>query len=301
MGEYATDKRTGERFKIGTCESMYYVRFEQRKDFIYNYPTENCFWRIPTPDEDDVEMGNYNYELFKEKEGIPLHLLIDPYKFDKETILSMQEDKHTLQLRDERMGLLVNVKCPHGLPFKGEQFDVEHQQDSFVISYGYNGLRDTLYLAALKNTDKNLSVVVKCRCCHDMWSFSFPDIEPIMVSLWMKLRLLHQCSEYWYQHNSEQFNASVSSLSYHHKKLTITAYGAESWRVCEDGVIICIGDWKTCRDKFIWLLPRIVELNVPECWSMREPDYEDMQKAAQWSYRLCKRYLPDVDLKEKRE
>lgn len=30
MGEYAKRMRDGERVKIGTCENMYYLRFEER-------------------------------------------------------------------------------------------------------------------------------------------------------------------------------------------------------------------------------------------------------------------------------
>jgi hypothetical protein len=37
MGEYATRKSDNEYIKIGTCESMYYLRFDDINQVVYEY------------------------------------------------------------------------------------------------------------------------------------------------------------------------------------------------------------------------------------------------------------------------
>ena len=60
MGEYAKLKTTGEDVKIGTCENMYYLRFEDRYKVIYDLSFDNYRFRLPFPDEDNIGIGNYN-------------------------------------------------------------------------------------------------------------------------------------------------------------------------------------------------------------------------------------------------
>ncbi len=66
MGEYASYQ--GEDVKIGTCEDMYYLRFEQRR--LVNFITGNVDvkdyqtvlglrFRFPWPDEDNIEPGGF--------------------------------------------------------------------------------------------------------------------------------------------------------------------------------------------------------------------------------------------------
>jgi hypothetical protein len=55
MGEYAT--YNGENIKLGTCESMYYLRADQRHLISgYRFDGGDRF-RFPFPDEDDIEPG----------------------------------------------------------------------------------------------------------------------------------------------------------------------------------------------------------------------------------------------------
>ena len=61
MGEYAIRKSDRQSIKIGTCEDMYYLRFEDQdkvtpesgSDFGYR-------WRIPFPSEDNILPGDYD-------------------------------------------------------------------------------------------------------------------------------------------------------------------------------------------------------------------------------------------------
>lgn len=55
----------GERIKIGTCDSMYYLRYEDRFKVLpldHNINThfqKNLRWRLPFPDEDNIKIGRY--------------------------------------------------------------------------------------------------------------------------------------------------------------------------------------------------------------------------------------------------
>jgi hypothetical protein len=64
MGEYAT--YCGHEIKIGTCESMYYLRYEDRfkvqpvPNSINPHREYNLHWRLPFPDEDNMGPGYYD-------------------------------------------------------------------------------------------------------------------------------------------------------------------------------------------------------------------------------------------------
>ena len=60
MGEYAHVNDSEDTYKIGTCKTMYYLRFEDRKKTDYTYGWEGCSFRIPFPDEDKVQIGIYD-------------------------------------------------------------------------------------------------------------------------------------------------------------------------------------------------------------------------------------------------
>ena len=65
MGEYAIRKRDGEEVKIGTCEDMYYIRYEDRfkvepaSNSLDCGKELNLFWRLPYPSEDHMNIGEY--------------------------------------------------------------------------------------------------------------------------------------------------------------------------------------------------------------------------------------------------
>lgn len=65
MGEYATIKGTNEEVKIGTCESMYYIRASDMHKVNYNFREgmEFLSFRLPFKDEPEFEdrlHGNHN-------------------------------------------------------------------------------------------------------------------------------------------------------------------------------------------------------------------------------------------------
>ena len=60
MGEYAIRKSDREPIKIGTCEDMYYLRFEDQAKVTPDECSEFGYrWRIPFPDEDHILPGDY--------------------------------------------------------------------------------------------------------------------------------------------------------------------------------------------------------------------------------------------------
>lgn len=296
MGEYAIRKKDGNRIKIGTCESMYYARYEQVKDITYDYFSYNLFWRIPTPDEDDIEVGDYeNWSpIGSSDSSVPYHLMIDDEGFDKKTIDYMLKSDGITQLKDERMGLLINVHCPHGLPIYNLRAENKNS-NGLIQDFFYNGLRSPLYLSYLKNTEHNLRVVVSCRCCQSMWSFTFDEIEPAIKSLWMKLRLFHQCTDYWFEHNLDSQTPckyEIRALDFRRKNIKILSVNSGIYMVSNDDRILLIGDWQTCRNAFIVMLPRPCEVSNSD---------EIMSEFASNGDMMTSRYLPDADVNKMRE
>ena len=106
MGEYAM--YGGERTKIGTCEDLYYLRYDQRHSV---QPLEGNInpasedeqktirFRFPFPDEDDATPGSFeNYNRYVPVDGIkpPADL-----------------DHHSVQFTSQ-VGYLVSIPCPEG-------------------------------------------------------------------------------------------------------------------------------------------------------------------------------------------
>jgi len=165
MGEYAKLKTTGEDVKIGTCENMYYLRFEDRYKVIYDLSFDGCRFRLPFPDEDKEEIGNYReYER-----GIDLI----PY-YDEETKTYSyfddiykkyyQEHKGLIQLHHQS-GLLINVSCYHG-------YKLPDTNDSKDFKAFYNGKTSWSFeLSQVKiqlNEEtkvKELVPIVRCKHC----------------------------------------------------------------------------------------------------------------------------------------
>ena len=65
MGEFANRKHDNARIKIGTCEDLYYLRWEDRycvtpqRGDVDPANESGLRFRLPFPDEDDVLPGNY--------------------------------------------------------------------------------------------------------------------------------------------------------------------------------------------------------------------------------------------------
>ena len=251
MGEYAKRKIDGVDIKIGTCEDMFNCRYDQISEVIYPYMSDNLYWRIPTPDEDGIKPGDFNHSLLLRDIYTPWKIKIDASRFSEEDKTGMKQ-QGSFQLREPKMGLLVNIRCPHGFPM--EQFKQNKEGD--IISMGYNGHQDTLYLKGLKNEPSEMKVLVECSACRSMWSFSFNDIEPMIESIWMRLRLLHQISDYHYQRSEEKGEFSVKVNIGKDSCATICSIGKGRYLVKKDEYIKADAPWHIALVEFVKLLPR---------------------------------------------
>ena len=253
MGEYARRKIDGQEVKIGTCNRMYYCRYDQINKINYAYNSDNLIWRIPNPDEDGTLPGDYNYSLLREGVFVPWKLKLDTSKLKREDAAILKQTG-TIQLSDKRMGLLVNIKCPHGLPLE--------QDGNTQCSLVYNGHQNTLHLCGLKNTPKELTVVFTCASCESIWSTSFNEIEPLIESIWMRLRLLRQISDYHYQRSEEKVEFSVKVNVGKDSCATICSIGKGRYLVKKDEAVKADAPWHIALVEFVSLLPRTTYFDV---------------------------------------
>lgn len=155
MGEYATRKSDGVRVKIGTCESLYYLRYEDAHKVDYSFAGYEWFWRLPFPDEDEVGIGEY--QPFER--GAMLGGFADDSTVDYPGCIQLRHDS----------GLLLNVPCYHGIKLP----EVTEPMRVF-----WNGKSPSFFeLAHVKNmADGTLLPVVRCRFCGKMWRYSWAEI-----------------------------------------------------------------------------------------------------------------------------
>ena len=259
MSEYAKRKIDSKEFKIGTCEDMFNCRYDQISEVAYPYMSDNLYWRIPTPDEDGIQPGDFNHSLLRHDIYTPWKLKIDASRFSEEDKAGMKQ-RGFFQLREPKMGLLVNIRCSHGFPM--EQF--KNNKEGDIISMGYSGYQDILYLKGLKNEPNELKVLVECSACESMWSFSFNDIEPIIESIWMRLRLLHQISDYHYSHNEEKREFVVKVNIGNERYASICSIGKGRYLVKKDEYVKADAPWHIALVEFVSLLPRTSDFDISD-------------------------------------
>lgn len=206
MGEMA--KYKGERVKIGTCEIMYYLRFEDRnkvealENNVDPMSTKGLFYRLPLPEEDGFGPGDYDdHQPFIKYENGSFRINSNCRLDNSHPALTEgPNNPGAVQAAVQPLGMLVNVKCYHGLKLNESTEDVR---------YFWNGKRDSLALSYLKETGTELRVCVSCIACGQMWSFSFDEIEAAIINPIMKERIRKLCSDYKAQLKS----ADVTVLS----------------------------------------------------------------------------------------
>lgn len=174
MGEYAKNAN-GENVKIGTAESLWGIRYDDRhkvkqlKNSLDPAKVTNCYWRLPLPKEDDIEVGEYEYPNFP---GVPLR----GFEVDNDL------DPGKIQLRDDNSGLQASVNCYHGtdLPESTEE-----------VKFNWNGkIPYDWELCCVKNTDKGkLYPVVRCAHCGDCFGTRWSDVIPFIEDEELERRL----------------------------------------------------------------------------------------------------------------
>lgn len=164
MGEYAKRRSDAVEIKIGTCESMYYLRYEDRNkveamDGNIN-PSEsmNLRWRLPLPDEDNVLPGEYE----------DYNRAVRLYNSTRGDFRFPESIKNTgiIQLTHP-IGLLVNETCYHG----------EKLPDSTdTTKYHWNGKTWSWALSSVKNTKDGIKPIISCRWCNMSWFGEWVEI-----------------------------------------------------------------------------------------------------------------------------
>jgi hypothetical protein len=177
MGEDARRKSDGQRVKIGTCESMYYLRFDQRGDVEYRWPAlsddpdrlDPFLYRFPDPKEDGTLPGDFDGAWG----GIKLSLDTFWSSFEPDAV-----DHGSIQAKAHD-GYLFNLPCPEGNP------------DMYVTKYDgtkphrfRNGGTTTVVINAQRWYAGRLVLVVQCAACrHSIRLVDLEQVQPILDAL----------------------------------------------------------------------------------------------------------------------
>lgn len=248
MGEYAKRISDKEEVKIGTCNEMWNIRYDQLSEVEYGYQTSDLLWRIPMPDEDGTKPGEYPFGVVHDN-YVPWQLSIDLSEIDKDEFTA---NSGMFQMWDKRMGLTVNVKCYHGLKLP---------ESTASAQFFWNGKADVLHLAFLNNAAEELLICVQCRMCKNLWTCGWNEIGHLIKSVWMRLRLFRQCNEYWFALHPEAVGKPFSyskerpSCFYHKisesRSVRITSDGPDSYRLECNDMLEAEGTWEKVRDFLI--------------------------------------------------
>lgn len=218
MGEYAKRKSDGAKIKIGTCEDMYYIRFEDRFKVLplegsvdISRNPEDSRFRLPFPDEDGIEPGEY--EDYNRALRLSRSVACEwcggtgTNKTFPELCRKCQgsgkdghEDFSHPELEDRpgrfqmshKSGLLFSVPCHHGmkLPDLGPN-----------IKPHWNGKTWSLVLSSVRivKTDSGelqTFPVVRCQHCDEAWRFDWGDVwDYIPKDMQVRLHQYRQKSE----------------------------------------------------------------------------------------------------------
>jgi hypothetical protein len=179
MGEYAIRKSDQAEIKIGTCESMYYLRWEDidKVQINYNLREPGLWFRLPLPKEDGIEPGSYDGH----RALVRLMPYPDPDN-ERQTIAFSLEDPTPGRFQMHHpSGLLLGVPCYHGA----------HLPDVAVgWSACWNGKDPHPWeLLMVKNTEEGLLPIVSCRHCRDTYRTSWANVLPHVLDPVLRERL----------------------------------------------------------------------------------------------------------------
>lgn len=169
MGEYA--EFSGERIKIGTCESMYYLRWDDRyrvsplSGNVNPAMDTGLFFRLPFPDEDEQLPGEY--QEFNRGYRLGSKSAIGWTDWTPEGLDDCGPGHIQLS---HTSGLLLSVPCHHGvkLPEVGPGTRAH-----------WNGKSHAIELCFVKSMPGgSLRPVYRCRFCESMWSCDWDEILP---------------------------------------------------------------------------------------------------------------------------
>lgn len=158
MGEYATYR--GESVKIGTCEDMYYLRYEHRRNVTPEPGNVNPVrdvlalrFRFPWPDEDGTARPGHDDDRHRYDRGAAIHALTVPATVTH----------YSVQFRADA-GYLVSLPCPEG------------PQSVTTPPVTRNGFSGAVHLCQQKEiADGRVVPVMKCGGCGAKWRMEDAD------------------------------------------------------------------------------------------------------------------------------
>lgn len=165
MGENAIYK--GQSIKIGTCESMYYLRFDQAKlvtpkegnvDPVKDGLAGEIRFRFPWPDEDHLEPGAFD----DHSRGLSLDV-------------PLPEGIQHNNVQFRAPGYVVSLPCPEFEQGPGSDHGLTIHQ---------NAHPGTLRIVQQKFVDGQLHTVCACGGCGAMFRYgTLKDVQPILSNL----------------------------------------------------------------------------------------------------------------------
>ncbi len=168
MGEFAVRKSDRERVKIGTCESMYFLRWDDidKVEPPCDLREPGLSFRLPFPDEDDQQPGEYEHY----ERGYRLL----PYQDEGHTIAfepaGTIDHPGFIQLHHPS-GLLLSATCYHGLQLP---------EGSKDLRPCWNGKDPHVWeLVRIKNhPGDGLLPLIQCRHCRQLFRSSWAEVLP---------------------------------------------------------------------------------------------------------------------------
>lgn len=158
MGEYAIRLADGAKIKIGTCESMYYLRYDQLDQISApGYNWEGVRFRFPYPDEDGIAPGDFDqYEKPYPVRGV-------------EIPDELRGDHYSVQFKADN-GYLVSLPCP-------ESIADDHLKlaDDKAVKIHKNGYGGAVKLVQQRIWNGHLACVLECGGCGMAWRL--PELE----------------------------------------------------------------------------------------------------------------------------
>lgn len=158
MGEYAVRKSDGQEIKIGTCEDMYYLRYDQR-DAVQGGDAalwaarawEGARFRFPFPGEDGIAPGDFDDHTKS--------LNISGWQIPADWTIAHD----TVQFKADQ-GYVVSLPCPEDNP---DQTFGESRYGTLKVHK--NGFRGSLFLAQQRiicdeDGARHLVPILRCAC-----------------------------------------------------------------------------------------------------------------------------------------
>jgi hypothetical protein len=160
MGEYA--KYKGESVKIGTCEDMYYLRYDQRGlvqhqsgnvDVTDPETVPHLRFRFPFPTEDSISPGGFSDYSYGAR--VPAGFIIPE-----------GVEHHSVQFKAAN-GYLLSVPCPESPEWKREGLAKRNEKTGQTVHL--NGYGGAAKVVQQKLVDGQLWTVCQCNGCGSKW------------------------------------------------------------------------------------------------------------------------------------